>query len=150
MILMRFGHFQKWARTISDVEEHVFRAGCGSDPFYNLTFARPRRYIHRPHQQRKLGGRCDCFKMTLCVAELMASDFNLCLRAVRLQWEQSRGGSGWRWGQGGSVFFNQPPPLRDRSCHIHSVVMEALLVLGPGTPQRRAMSKRKTGSLSNV
>lgn len=32
------------------------------------------------------------------------------------------------------MFFNQRPPLLDRSCHIHSAVMEASRVLGTRTP----------------
>lgn len=37
------------------------------------------------------------------------------------------------------MLFHQRPPLHDRSCRLHSIVMEALRVLGPGTPQRHAM-----------
>lgn len=41
------------------------------------------------------------------------------------------------------MFFNQRPPLLDRSCHIHSAVKEASRVLGTRTPrERRASAER--------
>lgn len=128
---------------MSYVEERFcfFRASCGSDPFCNLMFRRPRRFCPSatPAGDSWVAAATGS-KMTSCDAELMAFRFSTCARAPL---DCGGDGPGVGRGEGGDreapCFFNQPPPLPDRSCHLRSVVMEALPVLGPGTPQRRAV-----------